>query len=102
MVEHNAPITHHIAEHDALISHQVVEHDTTTPTVDMVELDAPIAIDNNTALPTDLTVMAVAQDVNDSDVSLIKRMILDPESNTHVINSDLWLGWIPQRDGTGF
>ena len=95
MVEPDAPTFHRMVEPDAPIVHQVIEHETPTPIVNIVEPNAPIIINNNTALLTDLTVMAVAQDVDDSDVSLINRMILDPGSNIHVINSDQWVGWVP-------
>ena len=90
MVEHKAPKTHRVVEPIA-------------PTAYQVELIAPNSISSEKERSTiDLTVMASAQEKEEPDVSLINRIILDPGSNTHVINSNQWVGWTQQKDGQGY
>ncbi|KAL5370781.1 hypothetical protein DPSP01_014669 [Paraphaeosphaeria sporulosa] len=98
-----SPTTYSIVETNSptLINH-VVEHysPTSTHNTNAVEPETPALLDSSD-LPLQLTTMTANHANNNSGISLINQVILDPGSNTHVINSDKWVGWEPKEDGNG-
>jgi hypothetical protein len=62
--------------------------------------DTLVPIDDASAAAPDLYITLPINNLSDYDYSLAKRFILDPGSNTHVINSEDWVGWTRVEDNT--